>query len=338
MSPRLEHPCDLHDWNNIAIAMAYFSVGLAQSLINTPLNIYLVETLNAEPKMQNTINILCTLPWSFKLLFGFVSDAFPIAGMHRKPYLAMGMTIYSASFLSYSVLALNNTFTLAICLFVGTMGLIQLDVMCDTMCVERSKFEDKKSQGQMQASCYSIRFGGTLVGSFFGAALVNKAAWGWGLDFHQIAFCNGFIPFILIAPCLYSLREKYFALSQHLQHGADHEQGIASSSSSLTHLDSEPGSSSVNEDSALLSSAPATPRQKKLYKAMSFYDSAGIEVLVEEEVTKDNTAMIREQLKEIWGKSYHLRLILLSSILLFGATFSAENDPSCEPETLGPIY
>ena len=155
MSPHIEHPCDLHDMHNIAIALSYFSVGFAQSFISTPLNVYLVETLNAEPNMQNTINILGALPWSFKLLFGFLSDAVPIYGLHRKPYLVIGGFIYSMSYLIYAMLHLNDEISLALCTFIGTMGLIQLDVMCDTMCVERTRFEDKKSQ-VITARCNTI--------------------------------------------------------------------------------------------------------------------------------------------------------------------------------------
>lgn len=36
------------------------------------------------------------------------------------------------------------------------------------MCVERSKFEPEDIKGQMQASCYSIRFGGSLIGAIVG--------------------------------------------------------------------------------------------------------------------------------------------------------------------------
>ena len=221
MSPHLAHPCDLHDPSNLAIALSYFSVGFAQSFLTTPLNIYLVNDLNAEPAIQNTINILCTLPWSFKLFYGFISDAFPIYGMHRKPYLCSGLAIYSLSYIFYATFACHSSITLALCLFIGnrirfllthilpdlilrlgTMGLIQLDVMCDTMCVERSRFEQTKNQGQMQASCYSIRFGGTLIGSLLGAAVCNRSTWGWGLSFHQSALLNGFLPLLLILPHL----------------------------------------------------------------------------------------------------------------------------------------
>ena len=140
-----DHPYDLYRKENFALAMSYFSVGITMSLISTPLNIYLVETLNAEPIMQSTIYTLQSLPWALKLLFGnninillvvlllilllllgFVSDAVPIYGMHRKPYLTMGTLLYSLAFILYSFSDHDSVVKLAMCIFFGTMGLIQL--------------------------------------------------------------------------------------------------------------------------------------------------------------------------------------------------------------------
>ncbi len=55
----------------------------------------------------------------------------------------------------------------------------------------------------MQATYYSVRFAGGILGSFGGAVVYNKANWGWGLTFHQIALLNGVIPFCLVTPWLY---------------------------------------------------------------------------------------------------------------------------------------
>lgn len=71
------------------------------------------------------------------------------------------------------------------------------------MCVERSKYESESRKGQMQASCYSIRFGGGLVGALLGAGVSNQKVWGWGLSYHQVSFVNGCIPFLLVTPWLY---------------------------------------------------------------------------------------------------------------------------------------
>lgn len=194
--------CDIYRKENLAITMAYLSVGLVGSMILTPLNVYLVGTLNAEPPIQNTITMLQTLPWSLKLIFGFISDAFPICGMQRKPYLTIGALLYSFAFISYGIAGEDNVVLLALCVFMGTLGLIQMDVMADTMCVQRSKFEPEDSRGQMQATFYSIRFAGGLVGAVLGATLCNRHAWGWGLSFHQVALLMGMIPFVLVVPWL----------------------------------------------------------------------------------------------------------------------------------------
>ncbi|RYY81011.1 hypothetical protein EON63_16385 [archaeon] len=117
---------DIYRKENLAIIMAYFSVGLVSSFLATPMNIYLVNTLNAEPQMQNTIGILQTLPWSMKLVFGFLSDTVPIFGLHRKPYLAIGAMLYSFAYMTYSVVGLHNVVFLSACVFMATIGMTRL--------------------------------------------------------------------------------------------------------------------------------------------------------------------------------------------------------------------
>lgn len=48
----------------------------------------------ASPSQQNVVMTLAMLPWSFKLIYGFISDNFPINGMRRKPYFIIGWSIY----------------------------------------------------------------------------------------------------------------------------------------------------------------------------------------------------------------------------------------------------
>mmetsp|Transcript_17451 Transcript_17451/g.38704 ORF Transcript_17451/g.38704 Transcript_17451/m.38704 type:complete len:584 (+) Transcript_17451:166-1917(+) len=214
---RSDPRCSVTRKENLAITMAYFSVGMVSSLIQTPLNVYLVKTMNAEPSMQNTIAILQTLPWSMKLVFGFISDTFPICGMQRKPYLAIGAVAYSLSFITYALIATDSLALLSACVFMGTLGLIQMDVMADTMCVQRSKFEKDEQRGQMQATFYSVRFLGGLLGAILGACVCNQDTWGWGLTFHQVAFCMGLIPFLIVIPWLPSLKERFRVSPMFLQ-------------------------------------------------------------------------------------------------------------------------
>lgn len=53
----------------------------------------------AEPSQQNVVWTLAALPWSFKLVYGFISDNFPICGMRRKPYFILGWGTFVAVYL-----------------------------------------------------------------------------------------------------------------------------------------------------------------------------------------------------------------------------------------------
>jgi hypothetical protein len=52
---------------------------------------------------------------------------------------------------------------LAAVVFLCTVGMIMGDVMADSLVVERGKFEEEGSKGQMQASCYAIRYANAQI-------------------------------------------------------------------------------------------------------------------------------------------------------------------------------
>ncbi|CAM9574428.1 unnamed protein product, partial [Phaeothamnion confervicola] len=95
MSPSL----GLTSRHNIAIPLSYWCVGFLGSFIGTPLSVFMVQVLGLQPAQQNTISVLMTVPWSFKLIYGFISDVLPVCGLRRKPYLAVGYTLYSGCYL-----------------------------------------------------------------------------------------------------------------------------------------------------------------------------------------------------------------------------------------------
>lgn len=88
----------------LAGLLSPYLVRRRRSFVMNPLNIYIVQTLNAQPSQQNTLVVLMTVPWSFKLIYGFLSDVFPICGLRRKPYLAFGYLLSSACYLSLAVM------------------------------------------------------------------------------------------------------------------------------------------------------------------------------------------------------------------------------------------
>jgi hypothetical protein len=152
-------------------------------------------------EQQNVVSIVMSLPWSFKLLYGFLSDGVPINGQRRKPYFAIGWCVYVVANVWLAALGSPSVVWLAALMLVQTMGYMMSDVMTDTMVVERSKaFEDTETRGSFQAAGYTIRTAGTCAGSVLGAILYNKESWGWGLTISQVFVINAVLPALALAP------------------------------------------------------------------------------------------------------------------------------------------
>ena len=96
-------------------------------------NIILMNIHVSSVYLCSTIAILQTLPWSLKLVFGFISDILPIWGQHRKPYLSLGALVYSAALILYAMSGVHDVVILALAIFVATLGMVTMDVMADTM-------------------------------------------------------------------------------------------------------------------------------------------------------------------------------------------------------------
>ena len=92
-APRL---VQLFRMENVAVPACYLLVGLLQGLSGPFVNVYPLD-LGASEAQQSTISSLRSLPASFKLLFGFVSDNVPLCGYRRKSYMLVGWAITSLS-------------------------------------------------------------------------------------------------------------------------------------------------------------------------------------------------------------------------------------------------
>lgn len=79
----------LFRWENILIPACYLCVGLIQGLNRPLLNVYPLD-LGANEAQQATISLVLIIPATMKIIFGFLSDNFPILGYRRKPYMLIG--------------------------------------------------------------------------------------------------------------------------------------------------------------------------------------------------------------------------------------------------------
>eukprot|EP00984_Skeletonema_dohrnii_P026402 scaffold15755_cov97-Skeletonema_dohrnii-CCMP3373.AAC.2 len=117
--PNVPREVQLLRKENIAVPACYLLVGLLQGLSGPFTNVYPLD-LNASEAQQTTISSLKSLPSTFKLAFGFLSDNVALAGYRRKSYMLLGWAIASLSMiilltfsdLSVEAIALNNEQTM----------------------------------------------------------------------------------------------------------------------------------------------------------------------------------------------------------------------------------
>ena len=193
--PSLPRSCQLLRRENIAIPACYLLVGILQGLSGPLIKVYPLD-LGATEAQQTTLSSIRSLPASFKLVFGFISDNFPFGGYRRKSYMSIGWGLAAASMMS---LILTTDLTLgeevyikddgstavrsvapenapsipflSLCMLLFGTGFWMADVMGDSVVAEKAKLEPEHSRGSTQSSCYSYRFFGLMCAAPFSTGL-----------------------------------------------------------------------------------------------------------------------------------------------------------------------
>ncbi len=213
----------LWTYNSHAVPLFYFLLGFLTNFPRVALRKFCMDDLHVSPAMQQLIlSVIMQLPWNFKILYGFVSDALPICGQHRKPYMSLGVFICSLSWILNGAAASSPTPSIGlacILLFMATFGMIFTDVMADTLVVERMRYEEGDDIGSMQTLCWCLRLAGQVTGLLAG---------GWALSIFQIApalifTLNGMVPLVAL-PSLYLLVDGSGSLQKESEQGRKYRQ------------------------------------------------------------------------------------------------------------------
>jgi hypothetical protein len=99
--------------------------------------------------------------WSFKCLFGSLSDCHPIYGYRRRPYILIGWTVVIA--VTVVMMALGQPhpgdpeWRWIICLFFINLFYVAADVATDSIMCDMAQREPLLERGQLQTSYYLIR-------------------------------------------------------------------------------------------------------------------------------------------------------------------------------------
>ncbi|BAT94082.1 hypothetical protein VIGAN_08065300 [Vigna angularis var. angularis] len=157
--------------DNVAVAMVYFVQGVL-GLARLAVNFYFKDDLHLDPAEAAVIAGLSSLPWLVKPLYGFISDSVPLFGYRRRSYLVLS-GLFGA--LSWSLMAtfVDNKYSAAFCILLGSFSVAFSDVVVDSMVVERARGESQSTSGSLQSLCWGSSAFGGIVSSYFSGSLLD---------------------------------------------------------------------------------------------------------------------------------------------------------------------
>lgn len=119
----------------ICIFGIYYGISF---FFDLPTMYFVKDVLESPPGSYSQISAITLIPWSFKPVFGFISDYFPIFGYKRKSYLILNSLILIFTWLMF-ILHNNSILESIILLLIINICLCFTCVVCDAVVVETTK-------------------------------------------------------------------------------------------------------------------------------------------------------------------------------------------------------
>eukprot|EP00644_Phytophthora_capsici_P013906 jgi/Phyca11/9683/fgenesh1_pm.PHYCAscaffold_40_\ len=165
---------DLLDATRFGLLVNYACIGFLNGLLPALVYPFFKLYLNMDGFQVSAAATVVRLPWSYKTLFGLLSDHFPIAGYRRKPYMLIGWVITIAALAD----AADSGGRYLLRLLVVCAGYVMTDVACDGVMVEMAQMEPIEMRGQAQATIYMVRYSASLIAGLVAALCFNGEVYG----------------------------------------------------------------------------------------------------------------------------------------------------------------
>lgn len=158
-----------------AILCVYFIQG-ALGLSRLAVSFFLKDELGLSPGAVASLTAVSMLPWLVKPLYGFLTDAVPLFGFRRRPYLVLSGGVGVAAWLSLALGAHSPT-SAAAALIATAASVAISDVVADSLVVERvRKSPDAGLAGALQTLCWGSSAAGGLLAAYASGALLDRVS------------------------------------------------------------------------------------------------------------------------------------------------------------------
>src|SRR3989338_723388 len=143
------------------------------------------------------ISSVSAAPWFFKIVYGAISDAIPLWGLRRKPYLIIYCFLSCAGWILLSLVSPGEKQLIA-AMMIANLGFAATDVIADGLVVEYSRPGTAQTY---QSIAWGTRSIGSVLSGFTGGVLAAK------LTAQDIFLITGLLPLISLLAII-ALREK----------------------------------------------------------------------------------------------------------------------------------
>ena len=179
----LEQSIDLRDIKPfsrefLGIPTSYFSVGLTNAGINSPLYPYLIVLNDVSSAYYTSAQNLVIIFWSYKIFYGILYDIYYPLGWKFKAWICLGWTCTCAILLPVAIAGSNLAVSIfVILLTVANFFYVSADTAADGFQTWVTKREKPNQRGNMTALAYQARFtAAVLMGVIIALALSGPQA------------------------------------------------------------------------------------------------------------------------------------------------------------------
>ncbi|CAI5706233.1 hypothetical protein KXD40_009732 [Peronospora effusa] len=234
---------NLYHWRHIGLLVQYAAVGMLYGGLPRTVYPFLNNYLHLDGYQTLSARVLLSLPWSFKVMIGIVSDCFPILRSRRRAYMVVGWLLCSSMLLILVFVNQEPPFYIdsslrgkdlsklspdelkdrvnwqapssgslyIVLMMLASLGYMIADVASDGLVVEFAQREPENIRGNIQSTVYLVR----SVAMIFAALLVgfglNSEDYGgsfsWSFTMSQLMLIFSLLSLTAIPAALWLVQE-----------------------------------------------------------------------------------------------------------------------------------
>ena len=144
-------------WRYICAVVLTYGVnqGMGEALVFTARKYFIFDGMQLDASTAARLVGFSRIPWQLKSLFGVLSDALPIGGRHRGPYMLLAglLGIVGSCSMAATPESKFSLFTAGLMLLFCNVNFAMPDVMIDATVAERAKVAPERA-ADLQALCW----------------------------------------------------------------------------------------------------------------------------------------------------------------------------------------